>query len=559
MHLSLSKTWLKDGLSDRWRQAILVFLLAYTLFLLFIVGGTQGFSNMSIQWDEVTHLNGGVLLLRGDTQTYLSLSAFYPPMYDLVTAGFFGVGGISVFTGRFVSVVFSLLSVYAMFEFGRRIYGVKTAAGASVMLAVMPGYIWLSRVAMIETMLVFFFTVSAMFFFLWLREDKTEFLLLSGLTLGLGVLTKYQTVVLVAVVLTSLIVLGKGYLRQKLCKIPLLIIVAVAVIVPWVLVSYQLYASKMLEQWLYALSIGNPDKALYSTGLGRFPEWYDASPAWLRMPIFYILEMAMPYFQSYPTPSPIHPVSIVLYVVGLMGLGLLAWRRKPADKYLLIWFFVAYAFFTAIPNREWRYMMPVFPVLALSASTLVISGLRKARNTWRKPQLNIKKKRLVQVSAVALAVFALFGTAYSVSDAANWLANEQLSLPLNEVTAYVAGRLQPSENVMVLMPFNVFGAAMVQFYFYSYPSVKAQVYQYPEMPVDTYTPDFKIAEFIVLCQQNNVRYVLVDEYGGADFHYFNTTLNFADVNAALTSSSRFTMEHVSFWQEPGRVFIFTFS
>jgi 4-amino-4-deoxy-L-arabinose transferase-like glycosyltransferase len=559
MHLSSLKTWLKDGLSDRWRLALLVFLLIYALFLIFIVGGTQGLSNMSIQWDEVTHLNGGALLLRGDTQTYFGLSAFYPPMYDLVTAGFFGVGGISVFTGRFVSVVFSLLAVYAVFEFARRMYGVKTALGASVLLAVMPGYVWLSRVAMIETMLVFFFTVSAMFFFLWLREDKTKFLLLSGLTLGLGVLTKYQTIVLAAVMLTSLIVLGRGYLRQKLRKIPLLIIVAVLVIVPWVLVSYQLYASKMLEQWFYALNVGNPDKALYSTGLGRFPEWYDAAPVWLRVPVFYLLEMAFPYFQSYPAPSPIHPIYIVLYVVGLAGLGLLAWRRKPADKYLLIWFFVSYVFFTAIPNKEWRYMVPVFPVLALSASTLIISALRKARKTWRKPQLTIKKKRLVQTSAVVLAVFALFGTLYSIADAANWVANEQLALPLDEVTAYVAARLQPGENVMVLMPFNVFGAAMVQFYFYTYPSVTAQVYQYPEMPVDTYTPDFNVTELIGLCRQNNVKYVLVDEYGGAGFHYFNTTLNFADVNAALTGSGRFALEPVSFWQEPGRVFIFTFS
>ena len=129
MHLSSLKTWLKGGLSDRWRQALLVFLLIYALFLIFIVGGTQGLSNMSIQWDEVTHLNGGALLLRGDTQTYFGLSAFYPPMYDLVTAGFFSLGGISVFTGRFVSVVFSLLAVYAVFEFSRRMYGVKTALG----------------------------------------------------------------------------------------------------------------------------------------------------------------------------------------------------------------------------------------------------------------------------------------------------------------------------------------------------------------------------------------------------------------------------------------------
>jgi 4-amino-4-deoxy-L-arabinose transferase-like glycosyltransferase len=500
------------------------------------------------------------LLLRGNVETYFSLNAFYPPMYDLVTVGFFGVGGISVFTGRFVSVVFSLLSVYAVFEFARRIYGVKAALVASVLLAVMPGYVWLSRVALIETMLVFFFTVSALFFFLWLREDKTLFLLLSGLTFGLGVLTKYQTIVLASVILTSLVILGRGYLRKKFRKIPLLIIVALLVIVPWVLVSYQIYASKMLEQWFYALNTGNPDKALYSTGLGRFPEWYDASPIWLRVPVFYLLEMAMPYFRSYPGPSPIHPISIVLYGVGLAGLGLLVWRRKPADKYLLVWFFVVYVFFTAIPNREWRYMTPVFPVLALSASTLIISALRKAKKTWRNPQLSINKKRVVQIAAVALAVFALFGTLYSVVDAVSWVAyDDQRTLPLGDVTAYVAEWLKPGENVMVLMPFNMFSEGMVQFYFYSYPSVTAHVYQYPETPVDTYTPDFNVTELTVLCQQNNVKYALVDEYGGADFHYFNTTLSFGDVNASLTSSGRFTLEPVSFWQEPARVFVFTFS
>jgi 4-amino-4-deoxy-L-arabinose transferase-like glycosyltransferase len=559
VHISSLKTFLKAGLSDKWRLMLIFFLFAYALFLIFVIGGMQGLSNMSIQWDEVTHLNGGALLLRGNTQTYFNLSAFYPPIYDLVTMIFFGIAGISVFTGRFVSVVFSLLSIYAVFEFTRRIYSVKNAFAASVLLAVMPGYIWLSRVAMIETMLLFFFTVSALFFFLWIREDKTKFLLLSGLALGLGVLTKYQTIVLAVAMLTSLVVLARGYLRKKLRKFLLLIVIAVAVIVPWVLVSYQLYASKMLEQWLYALNVGNPDKALYSTGLGRFPEWYDASPTWFRVPVFYLLEMAMPYFRSYPNPSPIHPISIILYSIGLAGLVLLAWRRKPADMHLLIWFFVVYVFFTIIPNREWRYMVSVFPVLALSASALLIYALGRMQKIWRNPQLSIKKKLIVQVASVILAVIALIGTLYSVAEAVNWVANEQLMLPLEDVTAYVAKRIALGENVLVLMPFNVFGAGMVQFHFYSHPSVTAQVYQYPANPVDTYTPTFNLTELIVLCQQNNVKYVLVDEYGGADYHYFNTTLNFADVNATLTSSERFKLEPVSFWQEPARIFIFTFS
>jgi hypothetical protein len=53
----------------------------------------------------------------------------------------------------------------------------------------------------------------------------------------------------------------------------------VVVVVPWVIVSYQLYASGMFNAWLYALNIGNPDKTLYSLGLNsaggnRLPHFY---------------------------------------------------------------------------------------------------------------------------------------------------------------------------------------------------------------------------------------------------------------------------------------------
>jgi len=139
---------------------------------------------MSMQWDEVTHLNGGLYLLQGNFSSYLNHSSFYPPLYDIFTAGFFAVGGISLFTSRLVSVVFSLLTLYAVFEFGCRTYGAKTGLLASFFLGIMPGYFWLSRTAMIEPMMIFFFTASGLLFFSWLRTENTKFLILSGLTLG---------------------------------------------------------------------------------------------------------------------------------------------------------------------------------------------------------------------------------------------------------------------------------------------------------------------------------------------------------------------------------------
>ncbi len=541
------------GAMNKWRLAFLVFVVAYAVFLLL------NLSYMSIQWDEVTHLNGGMLLLRGDFHNYFSFNAFYPPVYDIFTAAVFSVAGISVFTGRLVSVIFSLLSLYAVFEFGYRMYEAKTALVATVLLGLMPGYVWLSRMAMIETMLVFFFTVSALFFFGWLRLHQNKFLILSGLTLGLGILVKYQMIIVGAIMLTSLLLLGRGYLKKKFTRFPFLILTVLIVVIPWIVVSYQLYASGMLNTWLYALNIGNPDKSLYSTGLNRFPQLYASFPSWLQTPVFYLFEMTVPY-------SDVHPVSFFLYALGLAGLGWFAWRRKAQDKYLLIWFFVVYIFFTVIPNRQWRYMVPVFPVLALSAASLLTSALRKAQNLWQTKQWSVSKRGLLQVAAGALIVFTLIGAAFSVSDAYSWVAKDQIRIPVQEATDYAASHLAPNESIMVMCAQNLYSQDMVRFYLNALGKTN-MVLQYPANPVDTYTPDFKIAELISQCRLNNVKYVFMYEFGG-DVPYFNTTLRLMDVYMMLNESGSFgnlpqlsgnvASSELTFGVSPRQIYILTF-
>ncbi|MGA3059702.1 MAG: glycosyltransferase family 39 protein [Candidatus Bathyarchaeia archaeon] len=556
MNLNSLLKWFKGGL-NKWRIAFLIFALVYVAFLLF------NLSYMSPQWDEVTNLNGGLFLLQGNFHQYLTWNSFYPPMYDIFTAGFFAVGGVSLFVARLVSVAFSLLSVYAVFEFAYRIYGAKTGLLASILLAVMPGYVWLSRVAMIETMLVFFFTVSTLFFFLWLKEHKNKFLLLSIVTFALGVSTKYQTVIVAIIAVFGLIFLGRDFLKKKFRTVPRLAITVVAVVVPLVLLLYWFYSAGFLNQWLYAMNIGNPDKTLYSTGLNRFPAWFDPLPSWIRVSIFYFIEITDPY-------SNVHPISFILYGVGLLGLGWLALRRKAEDKYLLIWFAVVYVFFTAIPNREWRYLIPVFPVLAIAGASLITSALDKAQKTWKLPHLRVSKKRLVQVAGGLLVAITLVGVTYSVSDAYSWVAKDQNHIPIQEATDYAAVHLAPNESIMVMCPQNLFSSDMVQFYL-NVQGKNNSVVQYPEEPVDVYTPDFNITEFVQECRQNNVKFVFTYEYGG-DVPYFNSTLTTMGVYAMLYESGKFQylsgnamIEDLAkqgliptFGTDPRRIFILTF-
>jgi hypothetical protein len=523
---------LKSGF-NKWRVGFLVFLAVYSLVLL------VNLEQLSIQWDEANHLNGGLLLLHGHLQRYMQLGLFYPPLDDLIIAGYFGIAGANVFVGRLLSVTFAVLAVGLMFEFTYRTYGPKTALLASIFLATMPGFIWASRLALLETMLVFFFSASLMLFYVWLRKHNDKFLVLSGVTLGLGFLTKYQVIIAIPIMLVSILFLCRGYIKTRLTKYALLIVSAVLITLPWIVVSYQIYSSGMLSQWMYALQVGNPDKVLYGMRFG---------PA--ALPFFYLIEMVWPY-------GEVHPISVLVYAFALLGLGFMLWRRKPLDKFLLLWFFGVYLFFTLIGNRQWRYVMPIFPVLALSAASLISFAYDKAQKTWQSNSLSLSKKSVGKIAAVFLIAIVVVSVAYSSVNAIDWISNDNaFNVPAEEAVNYVADRLNRNESLMVLCPLNVFSRDIVMFYLHANPPFGLTlVEQYPDPPVDAYTPHFKVDELISLSREHNVKYLLLFEYGET-YPYFNSTLTAQAVYQMLLDSQQFTLQK-TYGEYPCKIFVFS--
>ena len=523
---------LKAGF-NKWRLAFLIFATIYAVFLTIDLGG------MTLQWDEATHLNGGLLLLHGNFNQYTQSNMFYPPFVDVVIAAYFRIAGASLFTARLVPLTFAVLSVWVVFEFSYRTYGPKTALLASILLSVMPGFVWLARLTLLETALVFFFSASLMLFYAWLHKQDSKLLVLSGVALGLGFLVKYQILVAVIVMLASIFLLFRGYLIAKLYRFLLMILTAALIVLPWIIISYQVYSSGMLNQWIYALEIGNPQKALYSARFGPFS-----------LPLFYLIEMTWPY-------GVVHPISIFIYIFGLLGLSLFLWRRKPADKFLLVWFFVVYVFFSFLGNRQWRYVMPIFPVLAVSAASLITLAGAKAEKAWKNANVHLNKKRAAQLGAACLIGVVAFSVAYSCADAYNWVAKDYaFKVPTEEATGYVGARLKPNESLLILCALNVFSQDIVQFYLNANGTKPNSLLQYPEYPVDTYTIDFNVTALVDLSSERHVKYLLLFEYGGT-YPYFNSNLTEQAVYNILITSQRFSFE-TAVGEYPTRIFILTF-
>jgi 4-amino-4-deoxy-L-arabinose transferase-like glycosyltransferase len=516
-------------LLNKWRLAFLVFAVMYSAILLLTL------MHYPMEWDEVIHLNGALYLISGHFSTYIN-NAFYPPLLDLVTTGSYSIFGVSLFSARLVSVVFSVLSLWVVFEIAYQMYRGKVALLSAVLLGIMPGYFWLSRIALLETMLLFFFALALLFFVFWLKNKRDKYVFFSGLAIGLGVLTKYQMVLAFVVIAVSILFLARDHLKRALSRFALLFATSIAVVSPWIIVAYQVYANKIFSQWLYALQVGNPNKFAYS----------DRYPA----PIFYFIDIVWPY-------NTVHPISIFIYLISITGLGFLALRHSRFDKFVLIWFVSTFVFFTLITNKEWRYVLPLFPTLAIATAALILFGYCKLK-TWReKASINKQRQRKI-IAGLFIAVVAA-AMAYSVYDAYSITSYFDITIEVEPATIYALNHMQNNQSIMVLGPFNFLSQDMVKFYLSKNGNNQIETYQYPTLPVDAYTPEFNISELINQCRQYNVKFLFTYEYGGT-VPYYNTTLNLQQIYQQLYESGNFSQisNQATFGVNPRRIIILTF-
>jgi 4-amino-4-deoxy-L-arabinose transferase-like glycosyltransferase len=524
----------KNGI-NKWRFTLLIFSIIYAFFLLLELG------YMSIQWDEAPHMVGSLLLFRGRAQEYIATYGYYPPLYDLLTTGFFQTLGVSATSGRLTAVTFSLLSIWAIFELSNRSYGPKTALLSSIILGTMPGFFWLSRVAMLETMLVFFFTISMFFFLSWTRSKQDKALILCGLALGIGFLAKYQVLVAGIVMITTILLLYRNKLQGKLTRFLIIVpIVAAIVITPWIFIVVQTNGLDTFGELLYVIREGGEERITYST---RFP-----------LHVFYLIEMTYPF-----NDIPVHPISLPIYILSLLGLGLWAYRRKTDDKLLLLCFIVVFVFYTLIPNKHWRYIIPVFPVLAISAANFIFSAYHKIAS-WKPKQPNISNDCLRQITAALFIILITSAVVYSSYNTYQMTERDQKHIPIQETVNYATSNMTQNESIVLVCAFNLFNQDMLRFYLPE-NMTSEQVWQYPERPVDAYKPDFNITELIDLCEERNVKWVVIYDYG-AHSPFFNTTLTIVDVKTMMLDSGRFGTiadePWYGFGTHPNRVFIFGF-
>ena len=498
--------------------AFFVFAICYLSILIgFII---LNLPNTPIRWDEAAHLDNGLFLKLGMFNSF-SKNLFYPPLYDVLTFLSYSLFGVSVVSARIVDAFFSVLLLWVVFEFTDKAYDGKTALLASVFLGLMPGYFAVSHVVMLETIMIFFFTLSILFFYLWIQTNKSKMLIFTAITLILGFFAKYQVVVAILVMFIAVLILSRSRLTKPFSKKSYVAIILVLLAtVAYLIISLHSY----IEMWLNVIAMSNTDSQTI-------------------IPTFYLTETQSIY-------STIHPISLFTYILGFVGFGVFAIRRQKPDKLFLIWFITVFVFYTLIPNKNWRYVIPFYPVLAISAAVFVIVTYTKLRS---------RKKTLAKISALILIAFTCVSLLQSVNDNITWINFGKTPFTLEQAVDYAITHDNSNQSIMVLCPDNLFSQGIIQFYLLKDGGPQIRLYSYPWSTI--IDPTFNITTLISRCKQYDVKFLFTTDYGGNNVSWFNSTLTLMDIYAQLYNSGNFTQitPEQTFGQSPRSIYILNFT
>lgn len=162
--------------------------------------------------DEGINAMKSLLSIRG-YRLYSEIWSDQPPFFTLLLSLWFRIFGLNVFAGRVLVLLFSASILWVSSQYLRRYFGTPHAILGSILLVLLPFYLKLSASIMIGLPAVALALVSFLGLARWHESRGFGWLLLSATALGLSIMTKLFTAILVPIFFS-------GILLSRLLDLP---------------------------------------------------------------------------------------------------------------------------------------------------------------------------------------------------------------------------------------------------------------------------------------------------------------------------------------------------
>jgi hypothetical protein len=346
-------------------------------------------------------------------------------LYQEVVALFYLIFGVSDVAARLVAVGFSMGTVLVTFGLAKTLYSRNVGYLAATFVALSGYSVLLGRLALLDSTLVFFFTLSFFCFAKWLTTRRDVWLYGFAAAVALTMQAKVTGVLVLVIALNYLLVSR----QLKMLSIRRFLLASLAFIVFFIPVLVQVALKS--DQLLQFLS--------ESGARATHVPWY-----------YYLDKMIS--IDGFVTP-----------LIWLLGIAIALRRWTAGDRLLIFWVFVVALFFQAYPLKAFNYLLPLIPAVSILAGRAVhdVAIALAARLRGTGPLLRRDRRILVGGPASVLAGCAVIAAmALPVLN----VVRADSYFGLREAAYWLKANTSPKDGVMTLSK----GSAQYALSFYAH-------------------------------------------------------------------------------------------
>lgn len=278
----------------------------------------------------------------------------HPPLVFWVQHLFIKLLGENNFAFRFPSALLGIASVYLIYLIGRRLSSENLGLISALLMGVTVNSVFISRVGLQESYVIFFILLSLYLFLKSLSNNK--YLIWTGVAIGFAGLTKYTALIVIPIILAYLALYKRDYLKDK--KFWLGMLLALVIFSPVIIYNLELYKS-----------VGHFDFQ-FSYIFNQHPKEWPVAPG--KEEIGSLGDRIKNF-----VPQLIYSNSWIFLILFVVSLVSIFYRRYFSREviFLFIWLLFQLLLFVFVgPTR--RFLTMLTPVIILMVGGLV-SNLRR--------------------------------------------------------------------------------------------------------------------------------------------------------------------------------------
>ena len=315
------------------------------------------------------------MTLTGDylTPNHDGVPIFYtskPPLIYWMMAISGNIFGFNNFSAKLPSAILAFLSIIIMFLFVSKYYNYITAFFTSIILIFTQQYLHHGRSCITDGPFAFFFILATVSFLIATTEKKSFYYYLMSFSIGLAIMTKQLSGLLIYFVIFGYLILSKDKTTLKNIHFYISFILVPIIILPWHIEMYKKFGNEFIREYfcstvnnIQGWGDGNPGKTNYDISINKyniFHEWY-----------VYLQLLINNYW-------PWLPLLIYGFYKKLKNIKTIIKDNCRIDIFVLCWALIPFIIFQIASKKNGNYLNILYPAFAVICAEVLNSFSQKA-------------------------------------------------------------------------------------------------------------------------------------------------------------------------------------